>query len=192
MLIKKILLAMGLVGLGFVLGGLVVLKYYERPAIVRTSNTMHFCSCVWDNPAYTNMMQIADNETNQLIKSKTKDFLRAHGLLDGDFTACLVPTGNGNFNLNIWTSNRNTRVWNLQDSYNKLVEGCLSPHWAMIDEAHEGSKEPLRHRQANPSAPCWGPLLDLSKIYDWQAFDDIFSGDDPPCDGQRLGNAPQP
>jgi len=88
-------------------------------------------------------MQIADNETNELIVSKTKEFLQEHGLAEADFSARLIPIGNGDFHLIIWSSNRTVLVGALAKSYRAIVEDCLTPHERVLDAAHDAALREL-------------------------------------------------
>ena len=182
---KKVLLALCLFSLGSCVGGFLAVKFWERHATIRTEHVSHFCSCVADNPTYVTMMQIADNESNSLIQSKTKQFLLAHGLDEADFAAHLIPTGNGNFSLTIWSSNRTEKIVKLADEYSLLVHGCLSPHDRFLDEAHKPSEDYMTKKEP-ALAPFLKPRIDLPEIYKPQRFDDILPSDAPPCKGQHL------
>jgi hypothetical protein len=115
--------------------GFLLSSFAVRPAIVSDRSVNSGWKDLDEKPGYGRKIIDASNEVNELIRQQSEKFKEEHGMMSSDFDAGFIPTGNGNYTLKIWCSNRSGVVEGMFSEYERIVLACLQPHENVLKQA---------------------------------------------------------
>jgi len=129
--------------LGLVLGvvaervfSLTKLVHHDPYIVIPDRVSIHYCTCVEENPARYNMLLDGAERINADLSEETDRFLRIHGLRSSDLTAVIQVNRNGNTTTRVWCSNRTPKVTGLAAEYLVLVEKYNAQYGALLSGLH--------------------------------------------------------
>jgi hypothetical protein len=115
---------------------------FSRDPIIEEITTVHFCSCIKEQPHLAPRLIQATKEVNSAIAEETDKYIKANGLKRGDLHATFYPLENGYSKIDFSCTNRNWKVRSRYDAYKKLISECDWPYRKIVHDAHDSYSDP--------------------------------------------------